>query len=81
MKEFEKLNLGMVAHTEGVTLKVESTLEQEIRKGELEDLEIKEIKETMERVKPQISQRMIRELYGSETGFVCQMWEILGKLS
>jgi len=47
----------------------------------LEDLEIKEIKETMERVKPQISQRMIRELYGSETGFVCQMWEISGALS
>jgi hypothetical protein len=28
MKEFEKLNLGMAAHTEGVTLEVESTLEQ-----------------------------------------------------
>ena len=27
MKEFEKLNLGMVANTEGVTLEVESTLE------------------------------------------------------
>jgi hypothetical protein len=27
MKEFEKLNLGMVAHTEGVTLEVESVLE------------------------------------------------------
>ena len=32
MKEFEKLNLGMVAHTEGVTLEVESTLEQETQK-------------------------------------------------
>jgi hypothetical protein len=27
MKELEKLNLGMTAHTEGVTLEVESTLE------------------------------------------------------
>jgi ribonuclease HI len=27
MKEFEKLNLGMAAHTKGVTLEVESTLE------------------------------------------------------
>jgi ribonuclease HI len=27
MKEFDKLNLGMAAHTEGVTLEVESTLE------------------------------------------------------
>ena len=51
MKEFEKLNLGMVANTEGVTLEVESTLEQEIRKGQLDDLDIKEIKETMERGK------------------------------
>jgi hypothetical protein len=51
MKEFEKLNLGMVAHTEGVTLEVESTLEQQIREGQLEDVEIREIRETMERGK------------------------------
>jgi hypothetical protein len=49
MKEFEKLNLGIVAHNEGATLEVESVLEQEIRKGQLEDVEIKEIRETMER--------------------------------
>jgi hypothetical protein len=51
MKEFEKLNLGMAAHTEGVTLEVESTLEQQIHEGQLEDVEIREIKETMERGK------------------------------
>jgi hypothetical protein len=51
MKEFEKLNLGMVVQTEGVTLEVESVLEQEIRKGQLEDIEIKEIRETMEKGK------------------------------
>jgi ribonuclease HI len=51
MKDFESLNLGIVAHTEGVTLEVESVLEQEIRKGQLEDIEIKEIRETMERGK------------------------------
>jgi hypothetical protein len=33
MKEFERPNLGMAAHTEGVTLEVESTLEQQIRDG------------------------------------------------
>jgi hypothetical protein len=49
MKEFEKLNLGMVAQIEGVTLEVESVLEQEICKGQLEDIEIKEIRETMEK--------------------------------
>jgi hypothetical protein len=47
MKEFESLNLGIVAHTKGVTLSVECTLEQEIHKGQLEDLEIMEIRETM----------------------------------
>jgi len=45
--EFEKLNLGFVAHTEGITIEVEPTLEQEIRKGQLEDAKIKEIKELM----------------------------------
>jgi hypothetical protein len=32
-KEFEQLNLGFIAHTEGITMEVESTLEQDIRKG------------------------------------------------
>jgi hypothetical protein len=41
----------MVAQTEGVTLEVESVLEQEIRKGQLDDIEIKEIRETMEKGK------------------------------
>jgi hypothetical protein len=49
MKEFEKLNLGMVAQTEGVTLELESVLEQEICKGHLEYIEIKEIRETMDK--------------------------------
>jgi hypothetical protein len=34
-KEFEQLNLGFVAHAEGITIEVEPTLEQEIRKGQL----------------------------------------------
>jgi hypothetical protein len=48
MKEFEGLNLGMAAHTEGVTLEVAFTLEQQIRKGQLEDVEIRD---TLERRK------------------------------
>jgi ribonuclease HI len=47
-EEFERLNLGFVAHTEGITIEVEPTLEQEIRKGQLEDPKIQEIKEMME---------------------------------
>jgi TPP-dependent trihydroxycyclohexane-1,2-dione (THcHDO) dehydratase len=47
-KEFEQLNLGFVAHAEGITIEVEPTLEQEIQKGQLEDAKIQEIKEIIE---------------------------------
>jgi hypothetical protein len=42
-KEFEKLNLGWVTNTQVVAMEVESTLEQDIRKGQLEDEKIKDI--------------------------------------
>jgi hypothetical protein len=47
-EEFERLNLGFVAHTEGITIEVEPTLEQEIWKGQLEDPKIQEIREMIE---------------------------------
>jgi hypothetical protein len=40
--------LKVVAHAEGVTLEVQSTLEQEIRKWQLEDARIQKIKESMQ---------------------------------
>jgi hypothetical protein len=43
--EFEKLNIGWVSNTEVVEMEVESTLEQDIRRGQLEDAKIQEIKE------------------------------------
>jgi hypothetical protein len=43
-KEFEKLNLGWVSSTEVITMEVDSTLEQDIQKGQLEDAKIQEIK-------------------------------------
>jgi hypothetical protein len=46
-KDFAKLNLGIVAHTEGVTIEVEPTLEQDIRKGQIGDVKIQEIKDLM----------------------------------
>jgi hypothetical protein len=42
--EMEQLNLGMVNNTEATIMEVESTLEQEIRKGHEFDEKIKEIK-------------------------------------
>jgi hypothetical protein len=42
--EMAQLNLGIVAQSETITLEIESTLEQEIRKGQLNDEKIKEYK-------------------------------------
>jgi hypothetical protein len=47
VEDFKRLNLGIVAHTEGITIKVEPTLEQEIRKGQISDAKIQEIKDLM----------------------------------
>jgi hypothetical protein len=46
-EDFEKLNMGIVAYTEGITIKVEPTLEKEIRKGQVGDAKIQEIKDLM----------------------------------
>ena len=42
--EMEWLNHGTVAHTEAITMEIDSTLEQEILKGQESDGRIKEIK-------------------------------------
>jgi hypothetical protein len=46
-EDFERLNLGIVVHVEGITIEVEPTLEQEIRKGQVSDAKIQEIKDLM----------------------------------
>jgi hypothetical protein len=45
VEDFRRLNLGIIAHIEGVTIDVEPTLEQEIRKGQTDDARIQEIKD------------------------------------
>jgi hypothetical protein len=57
-KEFEKLNLGWVSNTKAITIEVDSTLEQDIQKGQLKDAKIQEIKE------------QIKEDYGTRSAFV-----------
>jgi hypothetical protein len=47
VEDFERLNLGIVAHAEGITIEVEPTLHQKIRKGEISDAKIQEIKDPM----------------------------------
>jgi hypothetical protein len=46
--EMAQLNLGIAAQSETMTLEIESTLEQEIRKGQLDDEKIKEYKKLIE---------------------------------
>jgi hypothetical protein len=43
--DFERLILGIVSHAEGITIEVEPTLKQEIRKGQIGDAKIQEIKD------------------------------------
>jgi hypothetical protein len=50
-KEFENLNLGWVSNAEVISMEVDSTLEQDIQKGQLEDAKIQEIKEQIKEEK------------------------------
>jgi hypothetical protein len=45
VEDFRRLNLRIVAHTEGVTIDAKPTLEQEIHKGQIGDAKIQEIKD------------------------------------
>jgi hypothetical protein len=45
VEDFRRLNLGIVAHIEGVTIEVEPTLEPGIHKGQIGDVRIQEIKD------------------------------------
>jgi hypothetical protein len=47
VEDFRRLNLGIVADNEGITIEVEPTLKQEIRKGQIGDAKIQEIKDLM----------------------------------
>jgi hypothetical protein len=43
--EFDRLSLGFLNNTQGVTIELESTLEQDIRKGQKDDEKINEIRQ------------------------------------
>jgi hypothetical protein len=46
-EEFDRLNLGIVAHIEGVTIEVEPMLGQDIQKGQIGDAKVQEIRDLM----------------------------------
>jgi hypothetical protein len=50
-KEFQKLNFGWVSNTKVITMEVDSTLEQDIQKCQLEDVKIQEIKKQIKKDK------------------------------
>jgi hypothetical protein len=72
VEDFRRLNLGIVAHTEGVIIEVEPTLEQEIHKGQIGDAKIQEIKDLIMKVEVQNSRKMSKARYGSRTRYVYQ---------
>jgi hypothetical protein len=44
-KEFDRLSLGFLNNTQGVTVELEPTLEQDIRKGQKDNEKINEIQQ------------------------------------
>jgi hypothetical protein len=70
VEDFRRLNLGIVAHSEGVIIDVEPTLEQEIRKGQVGDAKIQEIKDLITEGRGPEFTRMSKAPYGSRTGYV-----------
>jgi hypothetical protein len=63
-EEFDKLNLRIVTNIEAMEMEVGSNLLQEIRKGQVEDEKIQEIKRNIKEEKsPDLSE--------DEEGFVC----------
>jgi hypothetical protein len=44
-KEFDRLSLGFLNNTQGLTIELESTLEQDITKGQKDDEKITSIRE------------------------------------
>jgi hypothetical protein len=71
VEDFKRLNLGIVAHTEGVTIDVEPTLEQEkSAKDRLVMLKYKRLRIWLLKVKVRNSRRMSKAPYGSRIIYV-----------
>jgi hypothetical protein len=80
--EMEQLNLGMLNNMEAIVMEVESTLEEEIRKGHETDEKIKEIKTQIGLGKKlKISLKMIKAQYGLKREFVYQKSSTYANLS
>jgi hypothetical protein len=70
VEDFRRLNLGILAHTEGVTIEVESTLEQNIHKGQIGDAKIQEIRDLITKGRGPEFTEMSKAPCGSRIGYV-----------
>jgi hypothetical protein len=69
-KEFDRLSLRFLNNTQGVTIELEPTLEQDIRKGQKDDEKINEIRQLIMDGKARISVKMQKDWYGLRIGYV-----------
>jgi hypothetical protein len=68
--EFDRLSLRFLNNTQGVTIELEPTLEQDIRKGQKDDEKINEIRQLIMDGKARISVKMQKDWYGLRIGYV-----------
>jgi hypothetical protein len=70
-EDFDKLNLRIIANTEAMEMEVGSSLLQEIRRGQVEDEKIQEIKRNIKEEKSAGFFQKMMEYYGTKGGSVC----------
>jgi hypothetical protein len=68
-EELDKLNLRLAVNTRVITMEVDSTLSQDIRKGQMEDEKLQEIKRNIAEGKSLVSLNMIKVYFGTRGGF------------
>jgi hypothetical protein len=72
-EEFDMLNLRIIVNTEAIEMEVGSSLLQEIRRDQLEDEKIQEIKHNIKEKSRIVYQRMMKVCCGTREGFMCLM--------
>jgi hypothetical protein len=72
-EEFDNLNLRLVANIEVVAVEIDSTLSQDIQKGQLTDEKFKRLSEILKKASHLISLKMTKECYCTKKEFVYPM--------
>jgi hypothetical protein len=70
VEDFRRLNLGIIAHIEGITIEVEPTLSKKSVRVRLVMLKFKRSRILSLKVEVQNSQKMSKAQYGSRIGYV-----------